>query len=388
MSNIINLNVGYSFDYDLASKLDGLNARYRENGIFVSEVYGSLLNGPLFKTARPNDRLPKIDIFEFEKHVKFLKSYGVTFNYVLNASPTHLWYSMTDGEIRGIIDTLLDLGVEYITVSSMYLLHRIIEYAYKFHIRRPFIVLSTIMEIGDFDTIDFFVGKSSINRSTAIGFLGDKLLGTNIGQYSKYIDKIILSIYSNRDFVLLNQLKKLGLSHKVELLVNEFCTIAGMPCMLRRMCYELHSIPVKSARDIAMNYPFGWCSQSRDMFPDSYIKAPVIFPWDIKTYYNEFGIVKFKLSGRTLPTKFILKTVGAYMSLGKQMDDNILSLWGHVNRIGTDDLMKLPEAYISAKKLEDIDFIRPIIDKQGSCKQSSCVLCGYCERIYDRIKEE
>lgn len=394
MSNVIGLNVGYSFDFDIIPMLDRLSTMYRENGIVINEVYGSLLNGPLFKTARPNGRLPKVDILDLEKHVQLLNSFGICFNYVLNASPTYLWYSMTDDEIKRIIDTLLGLGVKYITISNMYLLHRVVEYAYKSHIEQPFIVLSTIMEIDNFDTIDFYIGKSSSIRPVVKRAfltrtpLEDKLLITHIGQYSKYVDKIILSIYSNRDFILLNQLKKFGLSHKVELLVNEFCTIAGMPCMLRKMCYELHSISVKSAKDLVMNFPFGWCSQSRDRFPDSYLKAPVIFPWDIGTYESEFGINKFKLSGRTLPTEFILKTTEAYMSLGKRMDDNILALWGHVNRIGTDDLMKLPEIYISAKKLKGIGFITPLMERQGSCKQLSCVSCNYCERVYEATKGE
>lgn len=356
------LTVGYNFDKELINIFDDLNSKYKSNNIYVGQVYGSLPNDRLLKTARPNFRLPKINMDELAGDIVELKKINIDFNYTLNASSTHLWINYTDSEFLTILSLMKDIGVSTITVSNMYLFYKL-EQVNRIHkiFKDPFIVISTIMEVSNFAIINDFL--------------------TSI--YSRWIKKIILSIYSNRNFPLMYALNINNLSKNVELLVNEFCSYKGLPCIYRKSCYEIHSI---ENMDQSI-YPLKICSAFRLINPESFLKAPVIFPWSLK-YYSEFNIKSFKISGRTLSTKFIRYVTEAYMSLGEVMDDNLLSLWGHVDRIGTDDLSKLPKVNISCDKLKHSKFMDFFNAVRNRCELITCKQCSHCESFYNICKGE
>ena len=349
---MIRLYVGYNFDEELITYARNINCAFPN--IKISEFYGSTRNYDFFQTARPNKRLKNISLEKLTVHISNMKSNGINFNFVLNAVPTHLWYNISDDEVIRLVRKILNTGAKYITVSNMYLLYRIIELHNnsKLKVNYPFLVVSTIAEIDDVDTINYL-----------------------LSEYNRTIARIIPSIYLNRSF---QHLSNINNPNKIELLVNEFCTYMGLPCIYRRSCYEIHSIP-----DISLDDPFPLkeCSKSRIAYPVSFLKAPVIFPWSLSDY-KLMKFDNFKISGRTLPTKFITYLIKAYMSKGTIMNDNILLLWGHVDKIGTSNLLGIPSINISARKLQKMNFLNYFIKRKPNCRVLQCDKCGYCMFAY------
>jgi len=358
---MLELNVGCSFDMNLIPSIAALNNAYKSNGIQVKELYGSL-PGHVYNlpTARPDFRIPQITTEQMRDFIERCHDSGFRFNYTLNSPLTQDWFNKTEEDMSFIMDTLFKLGIDnekgdLVTVSHMIPL----SFLYK-HFD---ISISTIMEIQDINAIQMYIKKFDVK-------------------------KICLSLNKNRDFRFLREAHRLGLNTSLELLSNEFCIVGDVMCqnVYRKSCYELHALGGNKENKFH-GYPMKLCSASRFADPASWLRARAVFPWDTIRYFEEVGINQFKISGRTLPMEFILKTIEAYLSLGEKMDDNMLNLWGHVDKVGTDDLMKVTTPlHISAEKLKSLSFLDYFINGNFNCQDRSCEDCRYCDNVLNIVR--
>lgn len=342
---MIEFNVGTNFAFKTIDKAVELNRRYKEDGLRISEFYGSLSGG----TARPAFRIGNVSYTEIKLFIEECHAQGLKFNYTLNSPLTSYWFPKTASDFAELVRTLEDLKVDIVTISHMIPLE---------YIRQFFdIEISTILEVQSLEAIKYYTERFNAK-------------------------KICLSITKNRDFEFLRKLKKHDLAQHIELLANEFCSIEGIPCQnfYRKSCYELHALGGNEKNE-QHGYPLKICSRSRYKDPASWIKANVIFPWDVVRYQQKTGISKFKVSGRTLPTEYILYIMEAYMSQGIIMDDNILALWGHVDKVEKLDKTKIPKVYISAESMKSMRFLKFFTDDYIDCQKTLCSECVYCYKI-------
>lgn len=346
MKNTISFMVGTNFS---EFQLD-----YIINEPRITEVYGSMplnaIGSIKLPTARPDFRLPQITSAQLCNFVRKLHEHGKSFNYTLNASATEIWYFTSEKEIREMFNFLESIEIDRVTLAHPIPLMYAMDYNFK-------IELSTIMNINNLDAVKWYFGKSA------------------------KIDKICLSIYSNRDFKFLRQANQIAedLGSFVELLVNEFCNIHGMPCtqFYRKACYELNSY-IHHDPKYHDNFPKNQCTRAR-AHPVSWIKAPFISPYDLNYYMAETGIDQFKISGRTYSNELWEKTIYTYLNAdpahANTIDNNILGLWGHVSDNKDYDF------HISLKGLFDLNFIENF-PKLDSCSRKLCSECGYCHYVY------
>lgn len=350
---MIQLNVGSNFDFGLIESIKALNKKYKKNNIQVSELYGSLPRS-VFNTpsARPDFRIAEISMEVFAEFVKKCHEAGLKFNYTLNSPLTSDWFKKNKNFYDIFLDYMKTAEVDIVTIAHSlpmnYLFGKIT------------IEVSTIMEVDNINAIQYYLDYLEVH-------------------------KICLSIAKNRDFKFLKLLSKTKYVQNIELLANEFCSFYGIPCQnfLRKACYQMHALG-GNQNNKHKGFPMLWCSFTREASPVSWLKANAIYPHDLY-YYTDLGFNKFKLSGRTLPTEFILKTVEAYLSFGEVQDDNLLRLWGDVKFTHTNDKMQMSETKISLKKLKNIDFLKHFYNSKDSCASKLCSKCVYCHKIYTRL---
>ena len=341
---MLKLNVGCNFDEQLLDGMIALNKKYDE--VKVVELYGSAkkeISG--IQNARPDFRLTDTSISDIKNFIHKCHVNNIKFNYVINSPLTSYWFNLKKDDYHHIQKFLDDLQVDFVTVAHPLPLKYL-----KFNF-----IISTILEVNNINAIKYYIDNYNVK-------------------------KICLSIAKNRDEELLGSLADNDISQYIEVLVNEFCSFKGIPCQNfnRKACYELHSLGGNQEK-LHNGFPLSWCSASRYKDPSSWLKANIILPWDIKKYNDYFGIDKFKITGRTLPTHFILKVVEAYMSQGEVVPDNLLELWGHVDQIGVDPA-KVPPIHISMNKLKHVLFLEEVLER--NCETELCENCGYCDEIY------
>jgi collagenase-like PrtC family protease len=113
--------------------------------------------------------------------------------------------------------------------------------------------------------------------------------------------------------------------------------------------------------------------------PEEFIKSPWIRPEDT-TYYEAIGIDKFKISGRTKSTPWLINTIRAYAE--KTSPANLAELLSIPNGPGSYCQKSYEGAekagvFIDSKKLNG--FLEPFT--RSSCQTTNCFSCGYCLEI-------
>lgn len=358
---MMNLMLGNNWTEDLLEGVVNLNAKYKDNDIQVTELYGSLLDNPI-GTARPGYRVQDRSKDFFEKFVKEANFYDIKINYTLNIP---CFGSLQDLKIKehAFIDFLKyleDSGVSRVTISHPLLIELV-----KKHSNLS-VELSTIFEIDSISALREFVGK---------------------------VDKICMKHAKNRDFKFLHAFNKEAIKNNivVELMTNEFCYIY---CIDRKQCYNLHG-HTKEKNRLYDWYPMGRCINKRYQEPVEWIKAPFILPQWLDYYERNVNINHFKITGRTHPTPYILWTTEQYMK--KFYNGNLLELWAQLENIGKNQDDYLAPAYelpIKNTFLEDTKFLDTIggtgtsVDCSIDCENT----CYICHNVLDdmnikKIKE-
>jgi len=354
--------VGVNFDFDLLNKIIDLN-QAELNGI-ITELYGSIRRHSEL-AARPDFRLPDIDLNAFENYVKKAKAYGIDFNYTLNSIIPYGSKKEINEHLNDIIDLihyLEEVGVYRITVSNPILLEIIRKYA-KSDIE---IEISTIAHI---DTI------------------------TQIKYFHEYygVNKVCGNLNKNRDFTFLKNAAKYCNQNGIiyELMVNEFCGVGGEDyathCVYRDSCYICHAVNHVYDDTVTLdNYPMNLCTSSRNRHISNWMKLKWIRPEDLK-YYNSIGLNHFKITGRTGSSEYILKTLDAYIK--ESYDGNLIELWKPLESIkpGTRE-SDVKAFYIDNKKLNG--FIMPWVNGKN-CDYEVCgETCRYCNNFYNAAETE
>ena len=220
----------------------------------------------------------------------------------------------------------------------------------------------------------------------------DSLTQIKIWQELYGITKICIGLNKNRDINFLSAAARYCNEHDIvlTLLANEFCgngitesdEIKGATgCIFRDHCYQLHSAGYQKETKLHKDYPMGMCIASRKS-KSVWLKMNYIRPEDIKRY-NEIGIDRFKLTGRTGSTAHLQEIMRAYMK--ESYDGNLLGLWKHLETIKEEKEESFrPQVYIDNKKLDGfVDYW--FENRNHICANEICgETCKYCDLFIKR----
>lgn len=349
--------LGTNFDMDLLESIINLNQLSTKNK--VTEMYGSdRYHSKL--AARPGFRLPDIDHYQFEAYVKKAKDAGINFNYTMNSIIPY----GSKGNLVEHVDEVVEfvkycesIGVYRITVANPMMLEIIRNYAHS----DIEVEVSTIMHV---DTV------------SQIKYL-----------YEKYgVKKVCNNLNKNRDFKFLEAAAKYCNDNGIilELMANEFCGVGGSDyathCIYRDSCYICHATNEVLEDTLTLHeYPMKFCTNSRNENPANWLRLKFIRPEDVKVY-NEIGINHFKITGRTGSSKYILRTIGAY--LNESYDGNLLGLWKPLESIKDASVEDVHFYDIPNKSLDG--FISHWSQDKFVCDNEVCgQTCKYCEQFYE-----
>ena len=325
MSNPINLVVATNFDPKLIEGYAQLNSQYSE--VRIIEVFGTL---PLTLVGHGRSffRLPKVNYDGLAEHIKIVHQNNMTFNYLLNGivkSKNKTWKQ----EVLREITKLVNLGVDSITATDDE-------------------IISLINE--NFPEI-----KLSISLIKGIDNVQDA------SKYSKVADFITLNPHTiNRDITKIREI-----AEKVDSEITLYANISCLDqCPWRDEHYQFTSESSRGDNKETLDPFMKKCVKRFLQEPTELLKSPFIRPEDLKKYCKA-GVSRFKLSDRKLPTKTLLKIVGAYMSQtynGDLFDIIFLERrpWQDETNIPIKKLFR-----IDNKKLDKIDFFKNITSLKG-----------------------
>jgi collagenase-like PrtC family protease len=341
---MINLLVPAVFADDMVDTYAQLNARYAQEGIKISEVYGALPRG---HSAREPELLPQItenDLFDYAAR---LRDISIDFHYTLN-SPV-ITYEQIDKYYGKFLKKLWDGGIRFLTIASPLL----IEYVRRAMPGANFnITVSTIAQV------------DSLKRIKQA-----KLFGA---------DKITLDLRTNRDFKFLKHVKELKKSLDIEFMViaNEFCG----DCLMRHFHYNLQSLKNYKCGDAFFDaYPFNVCARLFLLKPADVLKLYWILPDWIRLYHEEFGIDWIKVVGRTVKNiawhKFVIKEY-----LKQNYKGNILRLEPDE---GDDNTL-----FIDADYIKDNNYLEHFVDNCPDCRSVCGISCHFCDTLSKGLSTE
>jgi collagenase-like PrtC family protease len=360
MTEFTSYKLGCNFDPDLIGKVAALNAKYRDQGVQVDEFYGSDRQHA-FLAARPDFRLPAIDMAFLEQYVKDSLAAGIRFNYTMNSinpgSKSELARMKTD--IQEFVLWLEKIGVYRITVANLLIAELIRE------VSQIKIELSTIAHV---DTVSQL-----------------KYLKETFG-----IDKVCGNLAKNRNKRFLKQAADtcatLGMQY--EIMLNEFCGV-GTPdgstthCTFRDSCYIAHASDKSQADAMQFDtFPMKYCITARKLDVSSWLKLRWVRPEDIYRY-EQLGIRNFKITGRTGTTEYILAMAEAYLS--RSWEGNLLQLWKPLETIYNhqNELDQVHNVQIPNKSLNK--FVGKWFSGEGfRCEEELCgTTCRYCHDYFE-----
>lgn len=341
----------------------------------IEEVYGKLALD-FIGGGRPPHALPQISKRKVSGYIREIHRYGLKFNYLLNS----LCLNNKEFTIRGqrkiqkLLDWLIEINVDAVTVSIPYLLQLIKK-------RYPSLKVS----------ISSQVNISAIKRAKYWQDLG--------------ADEITLSCLDvNRNFALLRAMRK-GLNCKLRLIANNIC-LYNCPFYAYHALADSHFSQSDEYKRIM---PVGYCTLScryrKAVDPAELIRSGWIRPEDIH-YYEDIGIDKIKLVDRTMATAKILLVVNAYVN--RYYEGNLFDLFVDMSKknicqqpglfskikyflhpflINIFKYIKIRKAFepmdvfIDNRLLDN--FIQPFLS--NNCELKSCGECRYCDETAKKV---
>ena len=256
----------------------------------VYTVYASLDRDP-FGGGQPAQNLPRVSRDRLARHVADLRAIDVPFTYLLNA-PCIGNRDYTQKGRRQIIDFvrfLVDIGVEYVTVTIPHMVDLIRKYAPSLSIR-----------ISTFAVVD------SVQKARYYEEIG--------------ASDITLDVNINRDFRLLRAIRR-AVRLDLSVIVNDFCLLR-CPMMSAHSSIIGHASQTDTDGDYVDTYTM-FCKPRMLERPVEMIRSPWIRPEDLERY-EAIGIHHFKLAGRSKGTEYIERAIGAYSK--RRYDGNLLDL--------------------------------------------------------------
>lgn len=319
-------------------------------GLPVHTVYGKM-RYDLIGGGRPAGALPEVTKEQVKEHIKLVHDQGFAFNYLMNASCVGNLISQPKiyDQMRHYLDWIAEIKANYITVSIPFLIEFIHRYYPEFKL-----------------VVSVFSHVDSVDQALYYESLGA-------------VEITIVQMY-NRDFSFLSQFRN-RITADLQIIVNNACLYG---CPYRRYHANINSHSTMTGNDnIGFDYPVVSCTCNRFNKPEEWIKSPWIRPGDLH-YYEEIGIDKFKISGRTKTTAWLLKVIRAYAD--RRTPDNIMELLSVPNGALGSAKRKKYTPYDDTEIIIDNhslgDFLPEI--RKRDCQLLSCNQCGYCIRLAEK----
>ncbi len=334
------LNVPTNWDNNLLAGLGGLP---------ILSFYGRL-QLDVIGGGRPAAAVPYVGADAARAHIDLVHKSGYEFNYVLNSSCLgNIEYSSKGRhELKQLLDWLCEVKVDSVTVSIPYLIEII---------KRNYPQLKISASV--FSHID------SIDQAKMYKQLG--------------VDEITIVQSYNRNVKFLRSLIK-QVDCNFQIIVNNACLFG---CPYRRYHANINSHSSNSHGEAPdFDYPVISCSLARLSYPAELIKSPWIRPEDM-SYYEDIGLSRFKLSGRTKNTKWLKNAILAYIK--RKSPDNFAELLSIPNGFGSikrKNYHNAPEAELFIDNSELDEFIEYFLNKD--CQKTSCNACGHCMEVAKR----
>lgn len=337
------LNVPTNFDPNLIKALEGLP---------IDTVYGKVQRD-VIGGGRPSQALPEVSRDEVAEHIRAVHQMGFQFNYLLNSSCIGNLASTADFDttFREYMDWIVRIGADWVTVSIPYLIEIILRHY-------PGVKVS----------VSVFAHVDSVDQALYYESFG--------------VHEITIVQLYNRDFEYLKKFREL-LSCDLQIIANNACLYG---CPYRRYHANINSHSTQMGQEcIGFDYPTVSCTRKRLESPEEFIKSPWIRPEDTAVY-ESIGIDKFKISGRTKSTPWLINTINSYAHM--RSPANLADLLSIPNGPGSFRQKSYEGAesagvFIDSEKLNG--FIEPF--KRSSCQSRDCSICGYCREVAERAVE-
>lgn len=337
------------------------------------ELYGKL-SDDIIGGGRSSAILPYVSREKAKQHIRTAHRKGFYFNYLLNGTCLNNAQNLQPQkkDILEILNWLVSIEVDSVTISSPYLYHLIREYAPRLNI--------------------YVSVQENINNVF------------QIKQWDKMgVDKITLSVLDiNRNFSLLRNIR--------EKIKCDLQLIANLKCLLGCHAYSYHSNSYAHSsqtghklKGYLIDYCTLKCNYIRLNNPVEFIKSLWIRPEDVR-YYEEIGINWLKLVGRQMDSDKIRQIFKAYSK--RRYDGNLLDLLSssrkhfnykrlrfifkyffrpqHINILNllqARNVFKEEEIFINNRALDG--FLEYFWKEK--CNFACGQQCNYCQEVADRV---
>ena len=366
----MNLSVAGNWDKAL---IDGLS-KHKEVGSVYAKLGTDKIGG-----GRAAFGISKISRQGAEAYIRYCQACGIKFNYLYNAGCVGGMEFSTEG--RNAMLQELDWAVERanvdsITVSTNYLF----KLARKRYPKLK-VVIGVFMKVGEPEKLRYF---------------------EDLGAH-----EITLGIYINRDFKVLEKLRKTVRCH-LRLFLNQTC-LFNCPYTSYHARFLAHASQANNRScHVCVDLNCRGCSKRKLDEPEEIIKSRWIRPEDLRLY-EDMGYDRFKLTDRTRSSSWLIRAAEAYISRSYDGDlADILALMipgeeqdiaPDVNKAfrrgllknsqdrlwlkGTWGWGKFGRPYIDNRKLDGyIEFFR----RPGiNCFLRDCSRCGWCKKWADKV---
>lgn len=346
------LNVGNTWDPKLVNNIAKFNKKSKD-GVLIDTLYGCTTCN-LIGNARSPDRLQQLDIEQTRKFVDLAHANGLKIAWTINESCVgnveifiEQWKQLADG----IKKFFLALDIDMLVVAHPLIMRLLTEYR-----------------------IDIPVEVSTITNITEPAQL------IELTDAGVFVTRVCIPVGKNRDGTYLKAMVRICniLGIELEVIVNEFCFLNSCNCegLYRRSCYDMNAHAEAGDKD--SGYPRDICIEAREKDPVNWIRAKWVLPQHM-CLYEDVGINRFKITGRTHPTNYLLSIIPHYMK--RIFTGNLLELWPHLQTIGAADFQTQQEAVTDNINLSASQLGKLMVSGLLSCK-SDCTSCNYCDKVF------
>lgn len=278
------------------------NENISHTNLKVSELYGAVSN-EIIRHGRSREAVKSITRNEAVEFKKYLDEKNLGFIYLLNAPFDFDDSERSRYEVEEYLDWVVnEVQPEAVTISS----HDLAKFV-RNRYESLKIYVSTIAAVA------------------------------NVDDYNKWLDidpsRIVLQYDQNRNWKNLSLLAKHSENSvaEIELMLNESCL---RNCINRQGHYN-----ALGATNKGEDRPFLTTCNSRKIFyPYEYLKSNYIRPEDM-SIYEEMGIKRFKITGRSKPSEWLPEVIKAYQ--GRKFGGNIIRLLGIDPSLGAENWINI-----------------------------------------------
>jgi len=310
----------------------------------VESVYGGM---PFFlgSGGRPTSSLVTVSPEYVEEYVRLLHSKGLKFSYALNASclGNMEWEIEFNRKLFDHFHWLSSIGVDTVIVTIPHILELIKNYFPNFKVK-----VSSVARV------------TTVPRAKLFEKMG--------------ADAITFEFDINRDFKALRAIRD-AVDCDLEILLNN-CCLYECPWQMHHANSTSHSNQSDNPGNaFYVDSHIIRCGIEKYSDLSQIIKSRWIRPEDLIIYEN-MGYDSFKISGRTMSTSWILRTINAYSS--RNHDGNLLEILEGATDVRTENLNPLSAIAQLARLGPELDD-----NKEGIIERLRSGNTGIYQRLLD-----